>query len=139
LKGALATGQWVTSGGDGKVGYVTREDCAKIAAAALLKGGPTGTFDVTGSEALSPAEIAALASTATGKPLTVVQITEETQAEGMRAAHVPEMIVALATGIERLNREGGMSKISDTVERFTGQKPERLADYLAASKTALVA
>lgn len=139
LKGALAKGQWVTSGGDGKVAYVTREDCARVAVAALLQGGPTGTFDVTGMEALSPTEVAALASAVTGRPLAVVSISEATQAEGMRTAHVPETIIALATGIERLNREGGMSKISDAVERFTGQKPERLADYLAASKTALVA
>ena len=64
LPNALASGQWYTSVGDGKVNYVTREDCARAAAGALLKTASNQTYTVTGPAALSAAEIAALVSAA---------------------------------------------------------------------------
>jgi len=138
LKDAMAKGQWVTSAGDGKVSYVTREDCARAAVAALLKGSDAaGTFDVTGPEALTATEIAAVVGRATGKPLAVVPITEEGLTAGMRAGHVPEMFVSLAATIDRANRNGVMSRVSNAVEKLTGHKPASLADYLAANTTAL--
>ena len=127
------TGQWITAAGDGKVAYVTREDCAQVAAAALLKGSDgAGTYDVTGPEALSVTEIASVFSQTTGKPVSAVQVSEEAQRDGLRAAHLPEMIVTLIATIDRLNRSGGMSRVTDTVERFTGRKPQGFGAYVAS-------
>jgi NAD(P)H dehydrogenase (quinone) len=63
LKRALVEGRWLTAAGDGKVAYVTREDCARTAAAVLAAPEPpSGVLAVTGPEALSVHEIAAIAT-----------------------------------------------------------------------------
>jgi NAD(P)H dehydrogenase (quinone) len=131
LKRALAEGRWVTAAGDGKVAYVTREDCARTAAASLAASEPpTGALPVTGPEALSVREIAAIATELTGKPIEVLDVTDEQMADGMRAAHVPEEVVRLVVGIERLNRDGDGSQVTDTVERLTGRKPKSIRAFL---------
>lgn len=137
LKRAINEGRWVTAAGEGKVAYVTREDCARIAAAALsTRDAPTGTFAVTGGEALSVREIAALLTGLTGKAIEVITVSDEQMAEGLRAAHLPDEIIRLIVGIERFNREGGGSHVSDAVERLTGRPAHKLGDFLRANAAA---
>ncbi|MDP7105795.1 MAG: hypothetical protein QGH41_01890, partial [Roseibacillus sp.] len=50
---------------------------------------PTPTPSLPIPEAFTNAEIAAMASEAIGKPITVVNLTDEQLAEGMKAAGVP--------------------------------------------------
>lgn len=53
---AAASGQLVTSADDGATAYVTREDCAAVAAAVLAHGGHAGrAYDVTGPRAWTAA------------------------------------------------------------------------------------
>ena len=54
LPHALATGQLFTATGTGGRSYVTRDDCARTAAGALLKAKGREILDVTGSEARHP-------------------------------------------------------------------------------------
>jgi NAD(P)H dehydrogenase (quinone) len=138
LKRALAEGKWVTAAADGKVAYVTREDCARAAAGVLAASdAPTGVLAVTGLEALSVRQIAAIATEITGNPIEVVAVTDAQMTEGMRAAHVPEEIISLVVGIERFNREGDGSQVTDTVERLTGRKPQGIHAFLDAHADAL--
>jgi NAD(P)H dehydrogenase (quinone) len=58
---ALAAGKWHTASGKGRVGYVSREDFARAAAAALYAPTRTSTwFDITGPELLSAAQVVAM-------------------------------------------------------------------------------
>lgn len=52
---AVATGQLLAAAGQGTVGYVTRDDCARAAAAALATVTGTATFDITGPGLARPA------------------------------------------------------------------------------------
>ena len=63
--------------GDGKAGYVTRADCARAAAAALLTETGSSVRDITGPAAVSQAEIAVILSEATGKEIPYVPITRD--------------------------------------------------------------
>lgn len=135
----LASGHWYTAAGDGLYAHVSRDDCAAVAAAALATP-PAGKvkLDVTGGEALSVDQIAALLSAATGKPVEVVKVTSQQLADGMTAAGVPAPWVPLLVSFDDNARAGGFNIVSDTVERLTGRKPRAYKDFLAANAKALL-
>jgi NAD(P)H dehydrogenase (quinone) len=144
LPHVLATGQWFTSAGDGRVAHVTREDCARAAAAALAgdgtgaQGTDSAHHDVTGPEALTTTEIAAIASDVFGKPITVVQVTDEQLAEGMVASGVPAFLAPLLVSFDTNTRVGRADLIGDGVKTLTGEDPTSLRDYLIANKAAFL-
>lgn len=68
----LASGKATVSDTDTRIGYVTREDCAAAAAAALSSPGHENqVYDITGPELIGPREIAAAASAVAGKPIEI--------------------------------------------------------------------
>jgi NAD(P)H dehydrogenase (quinone) len=138
LPGTIASGQWYTSAGTGKTSYVTREDCARAAAGALLQPGTNQTYTVTGPEALSNAEIAEIASDITGKPIAVIDVTDEQLAGGAKAAGVPDFVIDnFIVPFDRNAREGKVAAVTDAVEQLWGTKPTSVRDFLAANKAAL--
>lgn len=138
LPNNLKSGQWFTSTDGGKTTYTARLDCAQAAAGALLKGAENKTYTVTGPEALSNAEIAAIASEVTGKPLSVVEVSDEQLAAGAKAAGVPDFVVErLLLPFERFARAGKAALVTDTVEALWGEKPLSVKDFLTANKAAL--
>ena len=63
----LAEGKAAVSESDVRIGYITREDCAAAAVAALSNPGHENKeYDITGPELVGPREIAAAASAVTG-------------------------------------------------------------------------
>ena len=140
LPSSLASGQWYSSAAGGRTGYVTREDCAKAAAGALLATASNRTFTVTGPASLSNAEIAAIAAKLTGKPLAVVEVTDEQLGAGAKAAGVPEYVVDhFIVAFDRNAREGKVDLATDAVETLWGTKPQSVEAFLAANKAALAA
>ena len=66
----LTEGKAAVLESDVRIGYVTREDCAAAAAAALSNPGHENKeYDITGPELVGPREIAAAASAVTGKSI----------------------------------------------------------------------
>jgi NAD(P)H dehydrogenase (quinone) len=88
--------------GSGKIGWVTRDDIADVAAAVISGTGHAGhTYDITGPEALTMAETAARIAAASGKEVRyVTQTPEETRA---------------------LHNASGMDTFEAERRRFTGQ------------------
>ncbi len=69
----LAAGRVTVPGNADRIAYVTREDCAAAAAAVLIAAGHENqAYDITGPEAVGPAEIAAAASAVAGRPIEIV-------------------------------------------------------------------
>lgn len=140
LPNALAQGQWYTSVGSGKVNYVTREDCARAAAGALLKTASNQTYTVSGPAALSATEIATLASAASGKPLAVVNVTDEQLAAGATAAGVPDFVIEhFIVAFDRNTREGRADVTTNAVETLWGSKPVSVAEFFKTNAAALSA
>ena len=64
----IRDGKLVTSTPDARVAYVTREDCAAAAAAVLTTPGHDNqAYNITGPDAIGPAELVALASELSGR------------------------------------------------------------------------
>jgi NAD(P)H dehydrogenase (quinone) len=138
LPGVLASGKWFTSAGDGRINYVPRNDVARAAAAALAsQSGVREHLDITGPAPLTIAQIATVAAELAGKPIEVVQVSDEDLANGARAAGVPEPFVPLVVATDANIRAGKFDVASDAVERLTDKPAQSVREYLAANKAAL--
>ncbi len=140
LPGVLASGKWYSSAADGRTGYVSRIDCARAAAGALLVPATNQTYTVTGPAAVSNAEVAAIAEKLTSKPIEVVHVDDASLAAGAKAAGVPDFVVDnFIVSFDRNAREGKVNFATDAVEKLWGTKPESVEAFLAANKAALAA
>ncbi|WP_437997167.1 SDR family oxidoreductase [Sorangium sp. So ce185] len=140
LRRALTTGQLVAAAGDGKAGYVTREDCARAAAAAL-SGDFDGkrVLDITGPTAVSQGEIARIASELTGKPIAYVHVPREALEQGMQQAGVPAKAATLLASFDEAIARGTLDVATNAVEELTGRPAEDVRSFLARHKAALLA
>lgn len=137
---AIATGQLVTNAGDGRTAYVSRDDCAAAAAAVLVGTGHEGrAYDITGPEAISPADLAALASEIGGTGVAVVEVDDETLIAGLTSSGLPDTAAKLLASFGTSTREGFLERVSTAVEDLTGHPPRTLRDVLLTAREHLVA
>lgn len=130
---ARATGTLATNAGDGGVAYVTREDCAAVAVAALVatdRGNEV--LDVTGPEAITPADLGSLAADAGHSAIPVVALSDADQRAGFVAAGLPEWLAEVLTSFGTATRLGFMDSVSTAVEDLTGRRATSLREALAA-------
>lgn len=140
LPQALKSGQWFSAAGEGRVSYLPRVDIARAAAGALISDEPgSRVLTVTGTEALTAREVAAIASELTGKPLDVVDVTDAQFTAGLVTAGVPQHLAEFLTTFEVGYRQGALSMVTNAVEHLWGEKPQGLRDFLAANRAALTA
>lgn len=140
LPHAIQTGQWFTSAGDGRVAHGARDDYAAAIAAGLASDEPGSRIvTLTGPVAYSTAEVAALASEIVGKPITVVQLSDEQFAAGLKQGGVPDPVIPFVVSIAKTTREGHLAAVTDTVESLSGRKSQSLHAFLEANKAALSA
>jgi len=120
----LADG-WVVRSDVGGIAYVTREDCARAAAAVLSTDGHENrAYDITGPAVVFPQDIARATIEVTGAPIEIQD--PEPGAVGEPAPSPPPGGVSFAV-------------VSTAVEDLTGRPPESVADFLAANRDALLA
>jgi NAD(P)H dehydrogenase (quinone) len=139
LPSSLATGIWHTSSGNGTISHVWREDCARAAAGALLGGDENRILTVTGPEALTNRDIAAIAGDVTGKSIEVVDVSDGELEAGYLQAGLPAALAALFVAFDINQRNGGVSTTTNVVEQLWGTKAQSLRAFLEANKPALVA
>ncbi|WP_192180927.1 SDR family oxidoreductase [Mesorhizobium amorphae] len=138
LPHAIASGQWYTSAGDGRIAHAARDDMAAAIAAGLASGSSESkTYTLTGPKAHTTAEIAALVSEVTGKPLDVIQLPDEALTEGVKAAGVPEEFARVIVSFDANTRSGRIAMVTDAIETLSGRKPQTLREFLEANKSAL--
>lgn len=114
----VADGRAVVPPSESPIGYITREDCARAAAAVLTTAGHEGkVYDLTGSELLGVRQIAAAASAVTGKRIDVVQGGSETRPGFGR----PQMAFTTMH-----------------FEQLTGRRPTTVRELFAANKATLL-
>jgi NAD(P)H dehydrogenase (quinone) len=120
---ALAGGAFHHNQGDGRTAYVSREDCAAVAAAVLAGGAEheNQAYDVTGPELLGAGDLARIYGEAGGVPVSAVALDDAAFVAGAVASGLPEAVAQLLAGFGRAIREGHLDQRSDVVERLTGR------------------
>lgn len=140
LPAVLAGGIWLSSEKPGtRVAYVAHDDCARAAAAALTRpwNDDRATYDITGPEALTLEELAALASDVLARPIRVVHLSPEELAANLKSAGLPNSLIALMLSMDATNNAGLLAGTSDAVKTLTGRKPRALSDFLKANRAIL--
>jgi NAD(P)H dehydrogenase (quinone) len=137
LPPVLAAGKWFTAAGEGRVGHVARDDVARAAAAALLTETGSKRYDITGPQALTVAEMAAVVGEVFGKPIAVVPVTDAQLQQGLEAHSVPAAFASLLTAFDANTRAGRVDITADAVRTLTGRAPVGLREFLLANRAAL--
>lgn len=123
--------------GDGKMAFISRDDCALAAACAAMSDWQDRVIDVNGPELLSIGEYIAIANEVTGHDVKYVYISDEEQYAFFDSIGVPrtteEMWEQTASNFPfcsdgmvtfgRAIRLGQMSTFTNDFETLTGQKP----------------
>ena len=135
---AVGAGALYAAADDGKAGYVTRADCARAAAAALLTETGSSVRDITGPAAVNQAEIAAILSEATGKEIPYVPITRDALVAAMTEKGMPEFMADVFSSFDVAIAEGYLNVASGDLEELTGQKGQSVRDFLLANKAVLI-
>jgi NAD(P)H dehydrogenase (quinone) len=125
LQQSIAAGQHVFNSGDGGYSYVTRDDCAAVAAAVLAGDGHENkAYDITGPEALTGFDVARLASEVSGKDVAPVSVDDDTFVSILvEHAELPEFIAQFLASFGRAAREGYLGLVSDDFQKLTGRAP----------------
>ena len=124
--------------GDGRAAVVAQDDIADAAVAVLRDPEPHAgrTYDLTGPEALTFAEMAAVITASTGRE---VVFHDETPAEAYasRASYgAPEWQVDAWVSTYSAVAAGELAAVSPAVEQLTGHPATTLADVLSRLRTA---
>jgi len=136
---ALQMGVKPDNCGDGRVGFVSRDDCVAVAVGVLTQDGHGNcAYPLTGPEAISIPEAMAMVSQMTGKPIEVQQVSDEGMFEYFDSLGVPrhasdivpdgpipwssDDMVTFGQSI----REGFFDEVSPHVEQITGKAPRSL-------------
>jgi NAD(P)H dehydrogenase (quinone) len=140
LPRAVATGELVTATGTGGAGYVTREDCARAAAAALASSeAGRVTLDITGPAVVTQSEIATITGEITGRTIAHVAIDAASLKAGMVAAGLPEPVAEIYASFDTGIARGTLAVASTAVRDLTGRAPTSVTEFLRANRAALLA
>ena len=127
-------------GGDGRLGAVTRDDLADVAAVVLTSAGAHdgATYEVTGRESITLADAAATMSEISAKE---ISFHDETMDEAWASRRV-------SSGAEDWEIEGWVASylaiaagdldvVTDTVQRIAGHEPVTLEEFVRAHPNSL--
>jgi uncharacterized protein YbjT (DUF2867 family) len=124
--------------GEGRVAPVARDDVADVAVAVLLQDGhEQTTYDVTGAELSTFADLAAQLSALSGRSVTFHDETLD-EAWASRAGYgAPDWQVEGWITTYTAVAAGELAVVSDSVSRLTGHPPLAMPDLLAREPTLL--
>jgi uncharacterized protein YbjT (DUF2867 family) len=115
---------------DGRQSLVDVRDIADVAVATLTRPGHEGrTYEITGPESLSYADVAATLTKVLGKPVRYVDVPPEAAKDGMLRAGMSEWNAAAVTELYGVFATGRYAYVTDTVQRLTGRPPRSFEQF----------
>lgn len=117
--------------GDGRCAYVTRDDIARAAAAALTTDGHENrVYNLTGPTALSTSDLREIVARVTGNPIKYRDATGEQYIETCRQENEPNAFTLVLLSLYHAIRDGLLDIVSNDVETLTGKPAESFEQYL---------
>jgi uncharacterized protein YbjT (DUF2867 family) len=129
--GIRERGEIVTATGRGRVAFIDPDDIAAVAGHLLLGASiPDGELILTGPQALSYDEAAAMVSEFTGTAVRHTSITVEELTTAIEASGVPHDYARMLADMDAEIAVGGAERITTTVRDITGEEPRSFSDFL---------
>ena len=117
--------------GQGRCGYVSRDDIARAGAAALTTDGHAEkVYNLTGPEALTTVDLCRAVALVTGKPVADSRATDEDYIEACKRDGTPEFVAHLLLTMYHAIRRGFMDVVTSDIEDLTGKPPESFGSFL---------
>ena len=119
---------------DGPVSWTARADLAEADAIILAGNGAMDgiTPPLTGADAVTMADIAAIASEVGGREVRHVTVTDEEWRDARVSAGMPPFYADMLLGTFRAARRGDFAAVDPTLAQLLGRPPRSLRDVLAA-------
>jgi len=132
---ALTSGTFRHNQGDGRTAYVSREDCAAVAAAWLAGGAEHAgrTYDITGPELLGADDLARSYTSAGDSPVTAEDLPDDAFVAGLQAAGLLPDVAALLASFGTAIRSGHLDQRSTAVQDLTGRPPRTVSEVLSGA------
>lgn len=139
LHGIQTAGQIFLPVGTARGSFIDARDIASVAAQLLTDDAQTGReFDLTGPRALDHAEVAAILTQVTGKPIGFTDITPEAMLQGLVGAGLPADYAQFLVTILGFFKAGYSERTTDAVQQITGQAPRAFEQYARDYRAAWV-
>jgi len=123
----------------GPVAWIDARDIADVAAEALTAPGYEGkALGLTGPEALTGEDIAALLSRVTGRTVTCAPLSAENAKAGMVAGGMQDEVARAMVELASIAPKGYLAGIETTVSDVMGRPARRFADFVAENRDAFV-
>lgn len=131
LAHGVRAGEIVTATGAGRVAFVDAEDIATVGGHALIDAVPHNTEHiVTGPQALTYTEAAAIIADRVGKSLVHRTVTPDELAGRLIANGIPAEFAAMLAALDDDIRAGTQDHVTDTVLRVTGRAPRSFEEFI---------
>jgi NAD(P)H dehydrogenase (quinone) len=131
VENAIKTGTLATPSGDGRVGFITRADIARAAAAVAAGEGHAGRiYELTGPDPLSQRDVAAILGRVSGKPVSYKPGSVEAYVENLGKIGLPKFLAEALGGVQRAIQAGILDRVTDHVQNLTGRAPESVESFL---------
>jgi uncharacterized protein YbjT (DUF2867 family) len=108
---------------DARVSYIDVRDIAAVAVKALTAPEQASNFYMlTGPESLSNFDVAAKLSTALGREVKYIPVTDDDLRKGMKEMGAPDGMIEAVVDLMRHYREGKAAVVTNDVQRVTGRE-----------------
>jgi uncharacterized protein YbjT (DUF2867 family) len=127
---AIAEGTVALPVGDGREPFIDADDIAAVAVAALTEPGHEGrTYELSGPEPITFAEMAATIGAAAGREIAFVDVDPDAWAAEMRGHEVPEPTISVLAHLFAAIRAGDNDHVSPGVTEALGRPPTSVATW----------
>lgn len=131
IQGVLTGAPWVTSAGNGKVGWALQQDYAEAAAAVLSGNGHENTIYELSGKPMTQAELVSILGTVWGKEVPIQQVDDTTYGNIMKGVGVPDFVVPMLVAIQKGIRDGALDIENNDFEKLLGRKVTPISEALA--------
>lgn len=139
LPKAIGMGKLFAAAGAGGAAYITREDCARAAAAALASNFEgRRTLELTGPAVVGYGELAALCTELSGRRVEYVPMEAPALTSALVQNGMPEPVARLWVSFDVGMAQGLFGPATSAFRELTGQEPTSVKAFLTAQRQALV-
>ena len=131
IQGAAAGAPVVTAAGDGRVGWASREDLARAAAAVLAGAGHENTVYELSGRPRPYADLAGAIGEVLGRSVPLEQVDDATYERRLNEYGLPRFLVELLVDSQRAMRQGALDVESGDLERLLGRPATTLTESVA--------
>lgn len=123
----------------GPVSWIDARDIAEVAAEALTGEGHAGKgYGLTGPEALTGQDIAAILSEVTGRSITSAPLAPDEAKAAMISGGMQDEVAAAMVELASIAPKGYLAGIETTVSDVLGRPARRFRDFVAENRDAFV-